>query len=110
MAPDKILKTEKETDYNYRQKDYTFSLYRYNDDPEDIIYLCNVRTMTRGKGFGNVILDLADKEARRLGYKFIYLEVLKDAWMHKWYGRHGYKDFDDRTNLKDEYQRMMKKL
>ena len=47
----------------------------------------------RGRGLGNKILELANKEAMRYGYTVICLKVLKSSWVHDWYDDHGYDDF-----------------
>lgn len=80
--------------YYYRNYCYRFALYTYNDD-RDTIYLSNVnvRQSVRGRGLGNKILELANKEARRHGYTIICLKSLKSSWVHDWYANHGYNDF-----------------
>lgn len=59
------------------------------------MYLSNVNVIrsVRGRGLGNKILELANKEAMRYGYTVICLKVLKSSWVHDWYANHGYDDF-----------------
>ena len=87
----------------YKNSYCRFALYAYNDD-ESAIYLSNVnvKKSERGQGIGNKILKFANKGARKHNYSMICLKVLKSSWMHRWYGRHGYRDLsDDEEN--DDY-------
>ena len=80
--------------YYYKNDCCSFALYAYNDDKYSM-YLSNVKVeeSARGRGIGNKILELADKEARKYHYGVICLKVLKSSWVHDWYAKHGYKDF-----------------
>lgn len=87
---------------------FSFSLYRYDDDLDDI-YLSDVvvRKEDRGKGFGNKILELAEKAARKMNAKEIRLKVDdSNQFAHDWYKRHG---FSDMKHDKDETSRMWMK-
>lgn len=77
----------------YNGENYRFALYVYSDEPE-IIYLSNVFVDkdSRGKGFGNDILRKAEVEARKMGGAYLRLKCLSTAWVHEWYGKHGYLD------------------
>ena len=89
--------TEEITDfgivYYYNNDFYRFALYAYNDD-KNTMYLSNVNVeqSARGRGFGNKILKLADKEAKKYNYTAICLKVLKSSWVHDWYANHRYSD------------------
>lgn len=78
--------------YNYKDKRYRYSLYTYNDR-KITIYLSNVRVklFSRCRGNGNRILELAEKEAHKLGYSKICLKVLYASWKRQWCQRHGYR-------------------
>ena len=80
--------------YYYNNDCYRFALYAYNDD-KNTMYLSNVKVeqSARGRGLGNKILELADKEAKKYNYTVICLKVLKSSWVHDWYANHGYSDF-----------------
>jgi GNAT superfamily N-acetyltransferase len=73
---------------------FRFAMYNYDDD-ESTEYLSNVYVEKdyRGHGIGNGILKMAEDEASLLGSKYLMLRALKDSWMHDWYKRHGYEDF-----------------
>jgi ribosomal protein S18 acetylase RimI-like enzyme len=98
----KLLKiediTEKEwgTVWFYRNKYCEFALYFYYDEP-NILYLANVEVNKkyRRNGFGNYILEIAKKEAKKFNADYLRLRVVKDSWKHKWYKRHGYKDLEE---------------
>lgn len=87
--------------YYYKNEYCRFALYAYNDD-KYTMYLSNVKVeeSARGRGIGNKILELADKEAKKYNYGVICLKVIKSSWVHDWYAKHGYKDFcyDEDTN------------
>ena len=82
------------TVYYYKNDYYRFALYAYNDD-KNTMYLSNVKVeqSARGRGLGNKILELADKEAKKHNYAVICLKVLESSWVHDWYANHGYTDF-----------------
>lgn len=72
---------------------FRFAIYRYDDD-RDTIYLSNVFVGKehRKNGLGNIILNAADKVAKKLKANTICLKVKQDSFVHDWYGRHGYTD------------------
>jgi predicted GNAT family acetyltransferase len=80
--------------YYYKNDCCRFALYAYNDD-KNTMYLSNVKVeqSVRGRGLGNKILKLADKEANKYNYSAICLKVIKSSWVHSWYVNHGYSDF-----------------
>lgn len=79
--------------YYYKNDCYRFALYAYNDD-KNTMYLSNVKVeqSARGRGLGNKILELADKEAKKYNYTAICLKVLKSSCVHDWYANHRYSD------------------
>lgn len=81
---------------NFGDPSYHFSLYRYKDDL-DTAYLSNVfvEEKKRNKGLGNNILFQAENFAKNnFKAKVIVLKVIEKSWMHDWYQRHGYIDFE----------------
>ena len=94
--------THRKTDFgdvwniNATDGTFRFAIYRYDDDT-DTVYLSNVfvKEESRGKGYGNVILDIVDKVAKGMGATAICLTVKKGSFAHQWYERHGYEDFCD---------------
>lgn len=79
--------------YTYTNNCSGFVLYTYNDDIS-VVYLSSIYVSPpeRNKGFGNNILHIAEKEAKRMKFSTICLKVLKDSWKYKWYSDWGYKD------------------
>lgn len=63
--------------YYYKTDCCSFALYAYNDDKNNM-YLSNVKVeqSARGRGLGNRILELADKEAKKYNYTTICLRCL----------------------------------
>lgn len=61
----------------------------YNDN---IAYLSDVIVYPdhQGQGIGNMLLEAAESEARRMGAIEIHLWTIPGSWMIGWYGRHGY--------------------
>lgn len=104
--------TKEKTDFcttiYYTGKYFRFAMYIYDDDVETI-YLSNVYVdpIARGKNLGNKILKLADQDAKKYGANTIFLNVLKDSWMHNWYERHGFSDYCD-NGVDKRYVRMVK--
>ena len=58
----------------------------------------NVERYARKQGRGNLILKYAFKLAKKLGCKYIYLEVKKGTFMFDWYSRLGFEPFSDENN------------
>ena len=54
------------------------------------IYNLNVEEKHRRKGYGNRLLEEAEKEAQRLGANVISLAVKNNSFMFDWYQRKGY--------------------
>ena len=96
--------------YKYRGGYFKFSLYNYDDD-DTTIYLSNVYVTQseRGKGLGNNILVIVEKEAKAKGFNNICLKVLDVSWVHKWYSEHGYKDMC-RDEESEDYIWMTKQI
>lgn len=89
---------------------FRFALYMYDDDPKTA-YLSNVFVdeKMRGNGIGNTILDKADEMARKIGAETLCLKVKRDSFVHQWYRRKGYVDFQPDNDDKDHIW-MKKKL
>ena len=94
--------THEKTDFgdlwyvNSTDGSFRFAIYRYDDD-SDTVYLSNVfvREESRGKGYGNCILDTTNNMANEMSAKMIGLKVKKGSFAHQWYSRHGYSDLTD---------------
>jgi len=87
------------TVWNFVSEDSTckFSLYMYSDDPDDC-YLSNVwvEPSKRGRGLGNIILDMAEKTALEFGADELRLEVEQEnEFAENWYSRHGYEEMSN---------------
>lgn len=79
--------------YTYTNNCSGFVLYTYDDDNSMVYLSCiYVSPSKRNKGFGNSILHIAEKEAKRMKFSTICLKVLKESWKYKWYSNRGYKD------------------
>lgn len=74
---------------------FRFAIYRYDDDLKTV-YLSNVLVGRehRNHGWGNVILEYADRIAKRMNANTLCLKVKRDSSVHEWYGRHGYSDME----------------
>lgn len=96
------ITTHEKTDFgdvwyvNADDGSFRFAIYRYDDD-SDTVYLSNVFVCdeSRGKGYGNCILDTTDNVAKEMDTKTIGLKVKKGSFAHQWYGRHGYSYLTD---------------
>ena len=75
---------------------FKFAIYRYDDDPKTI-YLSNVfvNENSRKQGYGNQILDFVDGIAERFTANTIILKANKQDFVHNWYTRHGYFDYEE---------------
>ena len=102
-----ILKvTESVTDFGkvlyYSMKQFEFALYRYSDE-SDIIYLANVKVFEeyRGRGFGNLLLNVARSEAFKFGARILCLKCNPCLWVYEWYLRKGFKylKYDEKTKF-----------
>lgn len=85
-------------------------LYQYNDLP-DTIYLASlsVDEDVRRKGIGTKLQEIREKIGSELGATSSCLWVIKDTWMHEWYKRRGYQDYES-YNLSDNTVWMKKLL
>lgn len=108
----RINTKHKKTDFgdvwyvNATNNTFRFALYKYDDDA-DTIYLSNVfvNEDSRGQGYGNVILDSAEKAAEKMGARTICLKVKNSSFAYEWYKRHRYTVIE-----KEENYIWMKKL
>lgn len=50
-----------------------------------------VNHVSRGEGYGKMLLHSAEDKARLLNLKRVYLWVSRDSWMEAWCRREGYK-------------------
>ena len=95
--------------FYYDYLNYHFALYIYDDDDETI-YLSNVKVdaEARGKGFGNKILEIAEREARKRNVSIICLKCLITSWVHTWHKKHGFEDLS--LDVDEDYIWMKKEL
>lgn len=71
-----------------------------------MIYRLSVEEKHRRNGYGKMLLNEAENEARRLGANVVSLAVKKDSFMLDWYQRIGYESlFSD-----SEYVTLYKKI
>lgn len=70
-------------------------IYWCNDDNESI-YLnwLSVSPESRKKGIATELQVIREEIGRKLGYKYTYLQAEDSSWMHEWYKRRGYEDYD----------------
>ena len=75
---------------------FKFAIYIYDDDPKTI-YLSNVfvNENSRKQGYGNKILDFVDGMAEGFVANTIILKANKQDFVHNWYKRHGYVDYEE---------------
>lgn len=64
--------------------------YYYYDNETAIIRNLYVDENNRRKGYGNMILDIVEKDIKKKLFKDIQLLVEKDSFMNEWYLRRGY--------------------
>ena len=62
----------------------------------------------RGNGFGNKILEIAEREARKRNVSIICLKCLIASWVHDWYKKHGFEDLS--LDVDEDYMWMKKEL
>lgn len=63
-----------------------------HDDEEYIIHSLHVHDKYKHNGIGTSLMKDAEKIAKKLGAKKVYLFVHPDIWQHNWYTRIGYYD------------------
>lgn len=54
------------------------------------IHSLSVEENNRRMGYGKMLLDESENEARRLGAKVVSLAAIRDSFMADWYQRMGY--------------------
>lgn len=74
-------------------------LYQYNDDSSSV-YLdwLSVDEDSRNQGIGTELQEVREKIGVGLGATTSCLWVRKDTWMHDWYKRRGYIDFQNHSD------------
>lgn len=71
------------------------TIYRHKGQSIAVFKSIKVDSCKRRKGYGNELLNTLENIARNLGCDSCTLWVNKYTWMHDWYKRKGYEDFDD---------------
>ena len=73
-------------------------IYWYHDD-DTTVYLdwLDVDIISRKQGIGTNLQIIREMIGLKLGAKFSCLWVTKGTWMHDWYKRRGYEDWQDYT-------------
>lgn len=74
-------------------------LYQYNDD-RTVVYFdwLSVDAEFQGQRIGTELLEMHEKIGVYLGAATSCLWVHKDTWMHEWYKRRNYEDWQDNEN------------
>lgn len=72
-------------------------LYWYTDDLNNC-YISDIKVLKifRNKGYGTKLVNLLETKAKEYNFKTIYLWVLKDSWLFKWYEKLGYSIYKNR--------------
>lgn len=88
-------------------------LYYYSDDDETI-YISNIKVKSnkRYNGYGNKILDLAERICNILNRKRILIVANKKSFVYDWYYRRGYREFSNNKCIgnREDYKWMIKKI
>lgn len=92
---DKLMKSKQILTININMDGASASLYLYLDD-SSTIYLSNlkVRKQYRRQGFGRKLLEMQEQIGISLNATTFCLWVQKGSWMHDWFIRRGYSDFN----------------
>lgn len=71
-------------------------VYFYVDD-RTTAYIGGLRTsiMHRRNGKATKIIKDSEELMKKIGFEWSCLKVIKESWMHSWYARLGYEDFQD---------------
>lgn len=71
-------------------------MYQYKEDSATI-YLdsLSVGKSIRKQGVGTKLQEIREGIGKKMGAKDSFLWVLKDSWMHDWYKRRGYEDYNE---------------
>lgn len=84
-------------------------LYWYSDDNSTIyLDMLSVDIERRKQGIGTELQQLREEIGRNLGATSCYLWVQKNTWMHNWYKRRGYEDWQ--VYVQEENSIWMRKL
>lgn len=70
-------------------------LYRCSGQSVAVFKNVQVQESERRKGYGNELLTTLESIARALGCESSVLWTHKSEWMHDWYKRRGYEDYED---------------
>jgi N-acetylglutamate synthase-like GNAT family acetyltransferase len=84
----------------------TAELIIYHDTNQALLQALYVGVHWRNNGLGLKLQLERERKAKGMGFQKIYLFVLKDSWMMKWYERRGFNFHED----KDEKNAWMVKL
>lgn len=85
-------------------------LYQYSDD-NTTIYLTglSVNIENRRQGLGTEMQEMRENIGRKLGATTACLAVERGTWMHDWYQRRGYEDFEHNDVESEENTIWMRK-
>lgn len=77
-----------------------FARIYWFDDDDTTVYLdwLDVNEEERRKGIGLELQEIREEMGRKFGAKTACLWVDKDSWMHEWYKRRGYEDWQENKN------------
>ena len=70
-------------------------IYKHKGQSIAVFRSLKVNPSKRRKGYGDRLLSTLEDIARGLGCDSSVLWVRKSSWMHDWYKRRGYEDYDD---------------
>lgn len=71
-------------------------IYWYHDDKTSVIIdSLSVLPEYRRQGLGTKMQEIREFIGKQLGVNNIYLWVKQDTWMHDWYLRRGYNDYQE---------------
>ena len=72
-----------------------FAIHYYHDDTNlAILTSLKIKPKHRGKGLGTLTLKKAEQLCLTKGFSRIALQVQRNTWMHGWYKRHGYNEYE----------------
>lgn len=84
-------------------------MYIYKDDVESSYLIgLSVDEEHRHNHLATKLIKHYENIAKELGVEYSYLSVEKDEWMHEWYTKIGYVDFENNNDV--ESQIWMRKI